>query len=380
MAQKKDYYEVLGIDRNAQEEDIKKAYRRLAKKYHPDVNPGDNNAESKFKEINEAYEILSDPQKKARYDKFGHSAFEQGGFDGFGGFGDFDFGGIGDIFESFFGGSGFSRRSSRSKTGPQRGADLKHRVDISFEEAAFGTEKEISLNRMEVCQTCQGSGTKPGTGVETCKHCSGTGQIQYSQSTPFGHFVNVTTCDVCGGEGKIITNPCQSCGGNGRVRKKMTIKVKIPEGIDNGQTISLRGEGEPGLRGGPPGNLYIEVRVRPHPLFIRKGNDLICEMPITFVQSALGGELEVPTLEGKVKYNIPEGTQTGTVFKLRGKGIPYIRGTGRGDLLFKVNIEVPKRLNEKQKELLREFAAISGDDVYEQRRTFFDKMKNALGL
>jgi len=381
MAQKRDYYEVLGIDKNARDEEIKKAYRRMAKKYHPDVNPGDSDAEAKFKEINEAYEVLSDPQKKAKYDRFGHSAFEQGGFDGFG---DFDFGGIGDIFESFFGGSfggsGFSRRSSGSRTGPQRGADLKHRIDILFEEAAFGTEKEISLNRMEVCQTCRGTGAKPGTGIETCKHCNGTGQIQFKQSTPFGHFVNVKTCDVCEGEGKIITNPCQSCGGNGRVRKSVKIKVKIPAGIDNGQIISLRGEGEPGLRGGPTGDLYIEIRVKPHQIFIRKGNDLVCEMPITFVQSALGGELEVPTLEGKVKYSMPEGTQTGTTFKLKGKGIPYIRGTGRGDLLFKVNIEVPRRLNEKQKDVLREFASISGDDVYEQRRTFFDKMKDALGL
>ncbi|NSW91313.1 MAG: molecular chaperone DnaJ [Firmicutes bacterium] len=385
MANKRDYYEVLGIDRNASDEEIKKAYRKLAKKYHPDVNPGDKEAEAKFKEVNEAYEVLSDPQKKAKYDRFGHSAFEQGGFDsGFGGFGDFDFGGIGDIFESFFegafGGSSFSRRTSKSRTGPQRGADLKYRIDITFEEAAFGTEKEISLNRIEVCQTCQGTGASSGTGLETCKHCNGTGQIQFKQSTPFGHFVNIKTCDVCRGEGKIITNPCYTCGGSGKVRKNVKIKVKIPAGIDNGQTISLRGEGEPGLRGGPAGDLYIDVRVKPHPIFTRKGNDIICEIPITFVQSALGGELEVPTLEGKIKYNIPEGTQTGTVFKLKGKGIPFIRGTGRGDLFFKVNIEVPRKLNERQKELLREFASISGDEVYEDRKTFFDKMKDALGL
>lgn len=387
MADKRDYYEVLGINRNASDEELKKAYRKLAKKYHPDVNPDDKDAEMKFKEVNEAYEVLSDPEKRLKYDRFGHSAFEQGGFNGgFGGFGDIGFGGFGDIFESFFGSafsgssSGFGRRTSRSKTGPQRGADLQYRLDITFEEAAFGSEKEINLNRTEECSACKGTGANQGTGFETCRHCNGTGQVQIKQSTPFGHFVNIKTCDVCRGEGKIIVTPCQKCKGSGRIRKNVKIKISVPAGIDNGQTISLRREGEPGLRGGPAGDLYIEIRVKPHPIFARKGNDIICEIPITFVQSALGGELDIPTLEGKIKYNIPEGTQTGTVFKLKGKGIPYLRGSGKGDLLFKVNIEVPKRLNEKQKEILKEFAAISGDEVYEDRKTFFNKMKDALGL
>jgi len=382
MANARDYYEVLGVDRNATDEDIKKAYRKLAKKYHPDVNPGDKEAEAKFKEINEAYQILSDPEKREKYDRFGHAAFEQGGFGAsYDGFSGFDFGGLGDIFESFFGNpfgsSGFGRRSSGSKTGPQRGADLNYGIEITFEEAAFGTEKEISLNRRAVCNACNGTGAKQGTGIETCKRCNGTGQIRYKQTTPFGQIVNIRTCDVCGGEGKVITQPCQTCGGTGRIKKNIKIVVKIPAGIDNGQVISLHGEGEPGLRGGPPGDLYIEVNVKPHPIFERRGNDIICEIPVTFVQCALGGELDIPTLEGNVKYNIPEGTQTGSVFKISGKGIPYIRGHGRGDLIFRVNVEIPRKLNEKQKELLREFARISGDEVYEGKKSFFDKMKDA---
>jgi len=382
VAEKRDYYEILGLDKNASEEDIKKAYRKLAKKYHPDLNPGDKAAEAKFKEVNEAYEVLSDPKKKAQYDRFGHAGMDGNGFGGFSGFGggfeDFDFGGIGDIFESFFGGAGFGR--SRSRSGPQKGADIKYSMEVSFEEAAFGTEKEISVSRMETCTTCGGSGAKPGTSPTTCTHCNGTGQVQYKQSTPFGHFVNVKTCDVCHGEGKIITNPCQTCNGRGKVRKKVNIKVRIPAGIDDGQTISLRGEGEAGVRGGPPGDLFILIRVKPHALFKRQGNDVVCEIPITFVQAALGAELEVPTLDGKVRYNIPEGTQTGTVFRLKGKGIPFLRGSGRGDQYVKVNVEVPKKLNEKQKNALKAFAELIGDDVYEQRKGFFEKMKDALGM
>ncbi|AUS95937.1 molecular chaperone DnaJ [Clostridium thermosuccinogenes] len=384
MANKRDYYEVLGVDKNASDADIKKAYRKLAKKYHPDVNPGDKEAEAKFKEINEAYEVLSDSQKRAQYDQFGHAGMDPnngfGGFGGgFGGFGDFDFGSVGDIFETFFGGGGFGGRS-RSRTGPQKGADLKYSMEISFEEAAFGVEKEIKVNRMENCKTCGGTGSKPGTSPVTCKHCNGTGQVQYKQSTPFGQFVNIKTCDVCHGEGKIIVNPCSACNGKGKVRNTVKVKIKVPAGIDNGQTISLRGEGEPGVRGGPAGDLFITIRVRPHPLFQRQGNDVICEIPITFVQAALGAELEVPTLDGNVKYTVPEGTQTGTVFRLRSKGIPYLRGSGRGDQYVKVHVEVPKKLNEKQKELLRQFAELSGDENHEQRKGFFDKMKDALGM
>ncbi len=379
MANKRDYYEVLGVERGASDADIKKAYRKLAKQYHPDMNPGDKAAEAKFKEANEAYEILSDSQKRAQYDQFGHAGTDPNGFGG--GFSsDFDFGGIGDIFESFFGGAGFGGRSARSKGGPQKGADLKYAMEIAFEEAAFGVEREISINRMENCGTCSGSGSKPGSTSSTCKHCNGTGQIQYKQSTPFGQFVNVKTCDVCHGEGKIITDPCPKCNGKGRIRKSVKIKINVPAGIDDGQTISLRGEGEPGTKGGPSGDLFITMRVKPHALFQRQGNDVVCEMPITFVHAVLGCELEVPTLDGKVKYSIPEGTQTGSVFRLKAKGIPFLRGNGRGDQYVKVNVEVPKKLNEKQKALLKEFAELSGDDCHEQRKSFFDKMKNALGM
>ncbi len=377
---KRDFYEVLGVSKGTSDADIKKAYRKLAKQYHPDVNPDDKAAEAKFKEVNEAYEVLSDPQKKARYDQFGHAGVDPNGFSGAGaGFGDFDFGGIGDIFESFFGGSGFGR-SSRSRTGPQKGADLKYAVELSFEEAAFGMEKELTINRHEACGKCGGSGAKAGTSPATCTQCNGTGQMQYKQSTPFGQFVNVKTCDACHGEGKIITNPCPACSGKGRVRKTVKINLNIPAGIDDGQTMSLRGEGDPGAKGGPAGDLFVTIRVKPHSLFKRQGNDVVCDMPITFVQAALGSELEVPTLDGKVKYNIPEGTQTGSIFRLKGKGIPYLRGSGRGDQYVKVEIEVPKKLNEKQKAALKEFAEISGDDVHEQRKGFFDKMKDALGM
>lgn len=379
MSAKRDYYEVLGVDKNASDADIKKAYRKLAKQYHPDVNQGDTSAEAKFKEANEAYEVLGDSQKRAKYDQFGHAGTEGNGFGGFeGGFGDFDFGGIGDIFETFFGGGG--GRSSRTRNGPQKGADLKYSMEISFEEAAFGAEKEVTINRMENCSTCNGSGSKPGTSPTSCKHCNGTGQIQYKQNTPFGQFVNMKTCDVCHGEGKIITDPCTQCSGKGKIRKSAKIKIKVPAGIDDGQAISLRGEGEPGTKGGPSGDLYISIRVRPHQIFQRQGNDVYCDIPITFVQAALGSELEVPTIDGKVKYSMPEGTQTGSVFRLRNRGIPYIRGGGRGDQFVKVIVEVPKKLNDKQKEMLREFADVSGDDTHEQRKGFFDKMKDAFGM
>ena len=377
---KRDFYEVLGVEKSSSDADIKKAYRKQAKQYHPDMNPDDKTAEAKFKEVNEAYEILSDPQKRARYDQYGHAGVDPNGFGGAGaGFGDFDFGGIGDIFESFFGGSGFGR-SSRSRSGPQKGTDLKYSVEIAFEQAAFGIEKEISINRHESCSSCGGSGAKSGSSPTTCKHCNGTGQVQYKQSTPFGQFVNVKTCDVCRGEGKIIINPCPACNGKGNLRKTVKINLNIPAGIDDGQTMSLRGEGDPGSKGGPAGDLFVTINVKPHALFKRQGNDVVCEMPITFVQAALGAELEVPTLDGNVKYNMPEGTQTGSIFRLKGKGIPYLRGNGRGDQYVKVEIDVPKKLNEKQKAALKEFADISGDEVYEHRKGFFDKMKDALGM
>ncbi|HHW30206.1 MAG TPA: molecular chaperone DnaJ [Clostridiaceae bacterium] len=377
MSNKRDYYEVLGVDKNASDEDIKKAFRKLAKKYHPDVNPDDKDAAEKFREVNEAYQVLSDPQKRAQYDQFGHAGVDPNGFGGFGGFEGFDFGGVGDIFETFFGGAFGS--STRRRNAPQKGADLTYSIEITFEEAAFGVEKEITIHRMEECPTCKGTGAKDGTSIKTCTYCNGTGQIQYKQSTILGQFVNIKTCEVCHGEGKVITDPCTKCNGRGRIRKNRKIKLNIPAGIDDGQTISLRGEGEPGLRGGPPGDLFVHVRVKPHPIFQRQGNDVVCDIPISFVQAALGAEIEVPTLDGKIKYHIPEGTQTDTVFRIRGKGIPYLRSTGRGDQFIKVVVEVPKKLNEKQKELLRQFAQLSGEEVQEQGKGFFDKVKEAFG-
>lgn len=382
MAEKRDYYEVLGVSKGASDSEVKKAYRLLAKKYHPDVNPGDKASEARFKEVNEAYEVLSDPQKKAKYDQFGHAGVDPngyGGFGGFSGFEDIDFGGIGDIFESFFGNMGFGA-SGKKRNGPQKGDDLKTYAEISFEEAAFGVEKEITVNRMESCTECGGTGASKGTEPIVCTACSGTGQVQYRQNTPFGQFVNVRACEKCNGEGKIITSPCLKCKGQGKYRKNRKIKVNIPAGIDNEQIISLRGEGDPGLRGGPQGDLYIVVRVKKHSIFIREGFNVVCDMPITFTQAALGAELEVPTIDGKMQYAMPEATQTGTVFKIKGKGIPTLRGHGRGDHYFRVNIEVPKSLNDKQKELLRQFAEMTGEDAHDLRKSFFEKMKDALGM
>lgn len=376
---KRDYYEILGVGRDADENEIKKAYRKLAMKYHPDRNPGDKTAEEKFKEINEAYEVLSDPEKKARYDRFGHAGIDgngAGGFDGASGFG-FGFEDIfSDIFDMF--GGGFS--TSRRKTAPQKGNDLRVELEIEFEEAAFGVEKEIRISRHEECSSCNGTGAKPGTEKQTCTKCNGTGEIRYAQRTPLGQFVNVRTCDACHGEGTIIKERCPKCRGTGYVMKDKKIQVKIPAGVDTGTVISLRGEGEPGQYGGPRGDLYIVVRVKPHPLFTRERDDLICEIPITFVQAALGDEIIVPTLDGKIKYKIPEGTQSATVFRIKGKGIPHMKGYGRGDLYVKVIVEVPRKLSEKQKELLRKFADDIGEDVHEQRKTFFKKLKDAFGI
>lgn len=374
MPEKRDYYEVLGVDRNVSEADLKKAYRKLAKQYHPDINPNNQEAEAKFKEVNEAYAVLSDPQKRQQYDRFGHAGMNGSGFEGFGGFGGFDFG-VEDIFESFFGGSPFGR-SSRQKAGPRRGADLKYAMEITFNEAAFGVSKEFRVNRKQTCHVCGGSRSKPGTSPQTCKHCNGTGQVRQVQATPFGQMVNMRACEVCRGEGILITDPCEECKGNGWIQKNTTLNIDIPAGIDDGQTISLRGEGEPGTKGGPSGDLYVTIRVKPHPIFSREGYNVVCEIPITFTQAALGAELDIPTLEGTIKYSIPEGTQTGTVFRLRNKGIKHLRSNAKGDQFVKVNVEVPTKLSSKQKELLRQFAEVSGDDVFVQRKNFFDKMKD----
>jgi molecular chaperone DnaJ len=372
---KRDYYEVLGVSRDASEEDIKKAYRRLAKKYHPDLHPGDKEAEEKFKEINEAYQVLSNKETRAQYDQFGHDGPTGQGFGGFDFSGAFD--GFGDIFDMFFGGTGFGSRTSRRR-GPSQGADIRYNLDISFEEAAFGTKKDIEVVRMENCPECKGSGAKNPGDVQTCPACNGTGEISQAQNTAFGRFVNIKTCDRCHGEGTIIVNPCPKCNGRKKIRRVRKISVTIPAGIDNNQIITLRGEGEPGDLGGPPGNLYVSITVRPHKLFTRKGYDLYCDIPITFGQAALGSVIEVPTLGGKIKYTIPAGTQTGTVFRLRNQGIQHLRSNSRGDLYVTVNIEVPKRLNEKQKELIQELERISAES--EQRRSFFDKMKDAFGV
>lgn len=375
MEKKKDYYEILGVDRNATEEDIKRAYRNLAKKYHPDLNPGDPEAEAKFKEINEAYNVLINPETRAQYDRYGHEGPTGQGF------GNFDFGGIDDIFDMFFGDIGFGTSSRRRRNAPVRGADIRYDLDISFEEAAFGTKKEIEVARMETCPECKGTGAKTGTQPVTCPVCRGTGEISYSQTTAFGRFVNVRVCDRCHGEGTIIEDPCNRCNGRKKIRRIRKISINIPAGIDSGQVITLRGEGEAGERGGPPGDLYVYITVRPHKIFKREGYDVYCEVPITFGQAALGAEIEVPTLEGKMKYRIPEGTQPGTVFRLKNKGIPHLRGGARGDLYVKVNIEVPRRLTEKQKELIRQFEELSKEHRdHDDKKSFFDKMKDAFGV
>lgn len=390
MAVKRDYYEVLGVEKTASEEEIKKAYRKLAKKYHPDMNQGDKGAEAKFKELNEAYEVLSDKDKKARYDQFGHAGVDPNGFGGAGGFGSGGFGGGGfggfggsggfeDIFDMFFGGAGggFGGGGARRKSGPQKGADLKYELEIEFEEAAFGVKKDVHVTRNETCNDCKGTGAKAGSSVETCRVCGGSGEIRFTQSTVFGRVVNVKTCDECHGEGRVIKEPCPHCKGRGSIRRSRKITIDIPAGVDTGSVMPLRGEGEPGLKGGPNGDLYIYMRVKPHDLFKREGINLYSEMPISFTQAALGDEIDVPTLEGKMKYSIPEGTQTGTTFRIKNKGIPSLKSKIRGDLYFTVKVSVPKKLSEQQKELLRRYAEISGDDVEEQGKSFFDKVKDA---
>lgn len=382
---KRDFYEVLGVERGASESEIKSAFRKMAKKYHPDVNPGDAQAEANFKEVNEAYEVLSDAQKRARYDRFGHEQPGAGGPGGAGGYGGggFGFGGMEDIFDAFFGGGmGGGRRSS---TGPARGADIQAGLTISFEEAAFGAKKEVQIARREACEDCGGSGAKKGTSPKTCPNCRGTGQVHVSQNTAFGQFATVRACDVCSGTGNIIEDPCPKCSGRGQTRKIRTISVNIPAGIDNGQSISMRGQGEAGARGGEAGDLYIRITVRNHAFFERKGYNLYCEVPITYGQAALGGDIEVPTLEGKLRYTVPEATQTGTTFRLRNQGVQKLHSTSRGDLFVRVNIEVPKRLSAKQKELLKNFEESLDDGKgsptatqhYEQRKSFFERMKDA---
>ena len=375
MGEKRDYYETLGVSKGASDDEIKKAYRREAKKCHPDLHPGDKEAEARFKEINEAYGVLSDAEKKARYDQYGHAGVDPnygaggGGFGG--GFDGFDFG---DIFSDIFG--GFGGGGARRRNSPVRGRDTRQVIDITFEEAAFGCKKKLTLTQQEKCHTCGGSGAKPGTQPVTCKKCGGSGQVRTQTRTPLGYMTNVTTCPDCHGTGSIVSDPCRDCHGTGKVRKTKTIEIDIPAGIDNGQTMQLAGKGEPGERGGPSGDLLITVRVKPHQMFRREGYDVYIDLPITFVDAAIGATVKVPTLDGLVEYDIPEGTQPGSVFRLRGKGIPYIRGKNRGDEYVTVDVEVPKGLSAKQKELLKEFEALSEGKNYKKQKGFLDKMRD----
>ncbi len=377
MAEKRDYYEVLGLSKGAGDDEIKKAYRKLAKKYHPDMNPGDGEAEVKFKEVNEAYSVLSDEEKKSRYDQFGHAGVDPnfgaggGGFGGFGGFGGMDFD-MGDIFSSFFGG----QSSSARRNGPIPGDDILTRLVISFEEAAFGCKKTISFPRTETCSACSGSGAEPGTHPETCSKCSGTGQIRVQQRTMLGMMQSTRPCDVCGGTGKIIKEPCKTCRGQGVERKNKKFDATIPAGIGEGERILLRGQGHAGKRGGENGDLIVEINIRPHPIFVRRGYDIYCEVPISYTEAALGGEIQIPTLEGKEKFKIPEGTQTGTQFSLKGKGVPIIRTSRRGNLYFTVQIEVPRNLSSKQKELLRAFDDSCNNTNHSGKSSFAEKLKN----
>ena len=374
---KRDYYEVLGVQKGASDDEVKKAYRKLAKKYHPDLNPGDQEAEAKFKEANEAYEVLSDQDKRARYDQFGFAGVDPN-FGGGAGGNPYGAGGMGfdfsDIFDSFFGG-GFGGGRRSNPNAPQRGESIRLSLAITFEEAAFGCEKDVTVERMEQCGTCHGNGCAPGTTPEVCPDCHGSGQVQVRRQTPMGVFATTSPCGRCGGKGKIIHQPCTDCKGSGSVRKRKTIKASIPAGIDNGQTISIRGQGHAGKNGGPAGDLLITITVKPHELFRREGTSILCDAPITFAQAVLGAELEIPTIDGKVKYDLPEGTQTGTTFRLKGKGIPSINGRGRGDQYVTVYIETPKNLNKEQKEALKKFAEAVGDTNYEERRKFFKKFK-----
>ncbi len=378
MAEKRDYYEVLGVEKGASDDDIKKAYRKLAKQYHPDLNKDDPNAAEKFKEIGEAYAVLSDADKRSRYDQFGHAGVDPNfgaGGGGYGGFGDFDMGDLGDIFGSFFGG-GFGGGSRRN--GPARGRDIQQYITLTFEEAAFGCTKKISVTRRENCDECGGSGAKKGTQPETCPTCHGSGQVRQVQQTPLGQFQTATTCRTCGGSGKIIKEPCPKCSGSGKLRKTKNIDIKIPAGIDSGQTISARGQGEAGSHGGPSGDLLVTVEVAPHKLFRRDGANVFIDIPITFVQAALGCEIDVPTIDGQVKHKIPEGTQSGDQFRFRGRGIPDIRTGARGDQYVKVSVEVPKNLSSKQREILQQFAEESNEKNYNKGRKFMDILKDYL--
>lgn len=405
---KRDYYEALGVPRDASEADLKKAFRTLARKFHPDANPDDPQAEEKFKEINEAYSVLSDPEKRAMYDKFGHAATSPGAAGHGGGFGpDFDFpgfGGFGDLFDVFF---GTGQRTQPSRPGPVRGADMRYDIEITLEEAARGLQKQIQVTRVETCSICGGSGSKPGSARKKCPVCGGSGQVRSSRSTVFGQFVSVETCSKCQGEGDIVEIPCDECNGIGRVRKTRRIKVEIPAGVDEGVSLRLSGEGEAGLRGGSPGDLYVVVRIAAHPVFRRKGPHIYCNVDIGLAQAALGTTIEVPVIGGKALLRIPAGTQSGTSFRLKGKGMPHIKRPGSGDQFVNVKVKIPTNLSKRERELFKELAALRGEEIDikdkgrssspvstgevsasdstpgtpsgRSRQGFFDKVKDAFG-
>ncbi len=387
MASKRDYYEVLGVNKNATEDELKKAYRKLAKKYHPDANPDNKKeAEAKFKEVNEAYETLSDPQKRKMYDQFGpdgpqgfggaggpfggqggYYSYSSSGFDGFS-----DFGDLGDIFSSFFGGGFGGRTSSAKQRGPRKGADLNVRMEVTFEQAFSGVEKEIIVTRDEECTTCHGTGSKPGTSPIKCPTCQGTGQVKQVQNTILGQMQTTRTCSVCHGTGEIIQEPCETCHGKGKIRKQPKIKVKIPAGIDDNQTVVLRGEGEPGEKGGPKGDLYITVKIKKHSIYTRKGNNVLCDIPITITQATLGAELEIPMVDGsKEKYKVPEGTQSGTKFTIRNKGFKAINSSSSGDFIFTVTVQIPKKLTKEQRDLLTALAKTMNEQPPVKKRGLF---------
>ncbi|MDY5940311.1 MAG: molecular chaperone DnaJ [Eubacteriales bacterium] len=376
MAEKRDYYEILGVDKNATESEIKKAYYKLAKKYHPDVNPGDKEAEVKFKEVNEAYAVLSDEDKRRKYDAYGHAAFDQsagGGDGGFGGFEGFstDFGSFGDIFSSFFGGG---TNTSQGRNAPMRGDDIAVRLTLTLEEAAFGCKKDISFNRIERCSDCGGTGAAKGSTVETCPDCHGTGQVRLTQRTMLGMMQTTQRCSACGGTGKKIKTPCPNCNAKGYVKVKKTFSVTIPAGIDDGQRIMQSGEGNHGRNGGQNGDLYVIVALRKHAVFERDGYDLHCEIPVTFPQAALGAELEIPQLDGtKQKFSLPEGTQNGAIYTMRGCGVQMLRSHGKGDMILHITVEVPKNLTAEQKKLLSAFAESCKDTNYTKKKRFFGK-------
>lgn len=391
MADKRDYYEVLGVAKDASDSEIKKAYHKKAKKYHPDLNPDNTEAEHKFKEANEAYEVLSDPEKKAKYDQFGHAGVDPsygagaggfgGGFSGFGGGGGGFNVDLGDIFETFFGGGGggfggFSGSRRADPNAPKQGADIRVSLVLTFMEAVHGTTKTINVTQQDTCATCQGSGAEPGTTPEVCPECSGSGFVVVNKRTAFGTMQESRPCTQCGGKGKIIKDPCHTCHGSGRVGTNKKLEVRIPAGVDDDQTLSLRGKGDAGINGGPNGDLIIIITVRPDALFERDQYDVHVTMPLTYSQAVLGAKVTVPTIDGKVEYSVPEGTQSGKVFRLKNKGIPYVNGRGRGDQYVKVVVEIPKKLNKTQREALEKFDKSLKDDNYAQRKSFLKSMKD----